>query len=167
MYQLFYIIGYWVATLVLVPIINGFGTALDWVSEKFHDIFYGIRDFVGGIINNIIDFINTMVGRITEGINGIIGFSNLVGNLIPGYEGMGFVTAPSIPHLATGAVIPNIEAPANLIRQIVSEEIGKITADINIEFGGSLASLVRELRPYIQKEDVRVGGSLVTSGVTI
>ena len=84
-----------------------------------------------------------------------------------------------IPHLATGAVIPpnaafaailgdqrsgtNIEAPADLIRSIVAEEIGKIQADISIGFSGDLASLVRELRPFIVNENVRIGGSLISS----
>jgi hypothetical protein len=61
----------------------------------------------------------------------------------------------------------NIEAPEGLIRQIVSEEMGKIEANIKIEFGGSLSGLVRELKPYIDKEAVRVGGSLIKSGVVV
>jgi hypothetical protein len=102
---------------------------------------------------------------------------------MPGFSPIANLPAPAIPHLATGAVIPpnaqfaailgdqrsgkNIEAPESLIRQIVSEEIGKIQADVTINFSGSLASLVRELKPYIDKENVRIGGNLVKSGATI
>jgi len=87
------------------------------------------------------------------------------------------VTAPQIPRLATGAVIPpnaefaailgdqrsgrNLEAPEGLIRQIIQEEIGNIQVETTLNFGGSLGQLVRELKPYIDRENVRIGGSLV------
>ena len=48
-----------------------------------------------------------------------------------------------------------------MIRQIIQEEVGRVSADVTINFGGSLASLVRELKPYIDKENVRIGGSLI------
>ena len=102
---------------------------------------------------------------------------------IPGLGGMSFglniqhMLAPQIPQLAEGAVIPsnapfmamlgdqksgtNIEAPANLIRSILQEEIGNIKADISLSFEGNLAALVRELKPHINKENVRLGNSLV------
>jgi hypothetical protein len=99
-----------------------------------------------------------------------------------GFSPTTLITAPKLPRLATGAVIPpnaefaailgdqrsgrNIEAPESLIRQIISEEIGNIQADIRISFEGSLGALVRELKPHIDKENVRVGGSLIRNGVT-
>jgi len=80
--------------------------------------------------------------------------------------------------LATGAVIPpnseflallgdqrsgrNIEAPEDLIRQIMREEIAD--QNINISFGGTMGALIRTLKPYINKENRRVGNSLVTGG---
>ena len=162
---------------------NAFSTALDWVQEKFIIIFEGIKVFVRGIINDIIGFINGMIFGIVEGINGLVDGFNAVGSIVPGFSPASYVTAPQIPYLATGAVIPpnsefmavlgdqrngrNIEAPEGLIRQIVSEEIGKITADITVNFAGSLSGLVRELKPYIDKENVRVGSSLIKSGATI
>lgn len=128
--------------------------------------------------------LNKMVGGIVTGINGLVKGFNSVAGIIPGYKPAGLVSVGTIPYLAQGAVIPanaqfaavlgdqksgrNIEAPESLIRQIVSEEMGKIEANIRIEFGsGSLSSLVRELKPYIDKENVRVGGSLIKSGASI
>jgi hypothetical protein len=61
----------------------------------------------------------------------------------------------------------NIEAPESLIRQIVREETGKMQADISIRFEGSLAQLVRELKPHIDRENVRIGGSLIKSGASV
>jgi hypothetical protein len=81
--------------------------------------------------------------------------------------------------LASGAVIPpnsrfaailgdqtsgrNLEAPEELIRQIVREESG---GNIAIKFEGTLASLVEVLKPVIDRENTRIGASLI-SGVTI
>jgi len=176
-------IGTWFKDNVASPIQGVFGGALNWIAEKFRSVFEGIRGFVKGIINDMIGFINGMIGGIADGINGIVDAFNTVGNVLPGFTPISGVSAPQVPYLATGAVIPpnsqfmavlgdqrngrNIEAPEGLIRQIVSEEIGKITADITVNFAGSLSGLVRELKPYIDKENVRVGGSLIKSGVNV
>ena len=189
------------AIIAIIAIIVNWGAIWDWIKEKsiafwdavaaklteigtkWREIFTGIRDFTKGIINNILDFINDMIRSIVGGINGIIGSLNSVGSIIPGFSAVATISAPQIPHLATGAVIPansqfmavlgdqksgrNIEAPEGLIRQIVSEEIGKIQADIRIGFSGSLAGLVRDLKPYIDKENVRVGGSLIKGSANV
>jgi hypothetical protein len=135
-----------------------------------------------GILNTFIDILNLAITAIVTAINMIV--NPLSGVSIPGWTNpLPSLVAPEIPRLATGAVIPpnaafaailgdqrngtNIEAPESLIRQIVSEEIGKIQADITIKFDGTLAALVRELKPVIDRENVRVGGSLIKSGVTI
>jgi hypothetical protein len=87
-----------------------------------------------------------------------------------------------IPAMATGGVIPpnaafaailgdqrtgkNIEAPEALIRQIIKEEIGNQgSREITINFAGSLGALIREMKPYIDRENVRIGNSLI-SGAT-
>ena len=172
----------WFMTNVFQPIANGFGSALTTIKQGFESTFKGIKDFVKGVINNIIDFINRMIDGVVSGINAIIGAANAVSGLV-GLPEIQSVTAPKIPKLATGAVIPpnaqfaailgdqrsgrNIEAPEALIRQIVREETGKMQADISIRFEGNLAQLVRELKPHIDRENVRVGGSLIKSGVTV
>ena len=81
-----------------------------------------------------------------------------------------------IPMLATGAVIPpnapfmailgdqthgrNLEAPEELLREIIRGEIGNIVVQNNISFEGELAPLIRILYPEIQSEAHRIGGSL-------
>jgi hypothetical protein len=141
----------------------------------------------------MIDFINGLLRAIVLGINAMSNALNSIQFDIPDWIpviggntfslGIPQVTAPQIPRLATGAVIPpnaqfaailgdqthgtNIEAPSDLIRQIMREEMGKIQADIKIDFTGSMAALVREMKPHVDRENVRIGGSLIKSGVTI
>ena len=82
-----------------------------------------------------------------------------------------------IPKLAQGAVLPpnkpfvamlgdqtrgrNLEAPEDLIRQIVREESGSQGTTIVIKADGDLGALVRLLKLNIDEEDQRVGTKLV------
>lgn len=183
-------IGTWFTTNVTEPVKDAFRAALDWVQEKWQTIFGGVGEIAKGAINTIIDFINSMLLAISEGINSVIGSLNslqvTVPDWVPVFGGqtwgvnIPYVYAPQIPRLATGAVIPpnsqflavlgdqrsgrNIEAPEGLIRQIIQEELGRVEADIRIEFTGTLGALVRELKPRIDKENVRIGGSLIKKG---
>ncbi len=150
-----------------------------FVQRTINNIINSIGEMVTNVINQI--------SRVLSSLQSITGFN--IAN-IPSYDfsntpiatygslgttGAGFKP----PRLATGAVIPpnaeflamlgdqkggkNIEAPESLIRRIVSEEIGNIQADISITFDGSLGQLVRELKPHIDRENLRVGKSLVKS----
>lgn len=81
-----------------------------------------------------------------------------------------------IPYLASGAVIPpnapfmavlgdqrngtNLEAPEDLLRKIVREEIGEINITTEVNFEGTLAQFVRALYPEIKSEAQRRGTSL-------
>lgn len=166
---------------VWLPIIGGFESMLQSVKQAFTSMLGGIQDFAKSVINTIIDYINGMIEGIVSGINTIIGAANAIGELT-GLPEIGYIDAPKIPRLATGAVIPpnseflavlgdqrggrNLEAPEGLIRQIIREEIGNVRADIQIEFTGTLAALARELAPKIKQENVRIGGSLIKSGIT-
>lgn len=183
--QIGFIIGFYINQMA-DSIKNGFFTALDAVKSKFESIFTGIQNFVRGAINNIIGFINTMIQGVVNGINGLVGSFNTVGRLVPGFSAIASVSAPQIPRLATGAVIPpnseflamlgdqksgrNIEAPEGLIRQIIREEMGDGNGgsqNINITFSGSMAEFVRSLKPHIDQENRRVGPSFIqSSGVS-
>lgn len=84
--------------------------------------------------------------------------------------------AIGIPYLASGAVIPpnapfmavlgdqrngtNLEAPEDLLRKIVREEIGEINITTEVNFEGTLAQFVRALYPEIKSEAQRRGTSL-------
>lgn len=160
---------------------KAFGIAFSVIGNVIIKTFNNARNIVKGIVNSIIDIINGMIGGVVSGINTIIGAANTVGSILPGYSGIGLVATPQIPHLATGAVIPpnaeflavmgdqtsgrNIEAPEGLIRQIINEEMGNIEADIKVSFEGTLAQLVRELKPKIDAENVRIGKSLISGGM--
>jgi hypothetical protein len=171
----------WFNDNIISPLREKWDTMLNWLGDKWGVIFTGIKDFVKNRVNDIIGFMNRMIESIVGGMNSIIGAANTIGNIVPGWWHIPNIIVPRIPYLATGAVIPpnsqfmavlgdqktgrNIEAPEELIRQIIREEVGKIQAEVTINFAGTLASLVRELKPYIDKENTRVGGNLIKSGV--
>ena len=118
--------------------------------DTFTTIFGAVSDTVKGVINTVIDVINGMMSAVASGINMVIGAINKLSiripDWIPGIGGasIGFniptISAPQIPRLAAGAVIPpnrefmavlgdqrhgnNIEAPERLLRQIAREEAG-------------------------------------------
>lgn len=124
----------------------------DAIVDKFNaakntveDIFNGIADTIRSIINNAIDIANGAIGLINDAISsaedaftfGPWDVPTPFGDVTIGYEAS-FPRVPTIPYLASGAVIPpnkefmavlgdqkhgnNIEAPESLIRRIVREE---------------------------------------------
>ncbi len=102
----------------IIKFITGIFTG-DWEDawEGVKKIFKGIFDALVGIvktpINLIIDIINGMIGGITTGINTVIKAANGLSFDMPDWLGGGtvgfsipLVTAPKIPKLATGTVVP-------------------------------------------------------------
>lgn len=93
------------------------------------------------------------------------------------YDPQSYSIPYSVPYLAEGAVIPpnapfmavlgdqrngtNLEAPADLIRQIVREEMESIELGVDVNFSGDLAPLISLLTPKItaeQRRNSRAGG---------
>lgn len=173
---------------------QGWNDAWTAVSDFVSDIWDGITDTIETAINGIIGLVNGMISAIVGGVNGVIDVLNGFGFDVPewaqdklGVERVGFnidpITAPQIPYLAQGAVIPanheflavlgdqtngtNIEAPLATIQQALAEVMEAYTGqqDITIRFAGDLAQLARVLKPYIDKEENRRGAKLVTGGV--
>jgi hypothetical protein len=159
-----------------------------WTSfpDKWNAFWAARKENVRTIMNDIIGFINAMIQGMIGGINSAISALNSIHVTTPkwwpapyGGVTVGFnlpsVSAPPIPLLATGAVIPpnsafaailgdqrsgvNVEAPEALIRKIVREESNK---SITLNFAGSLSSLIRVLKPYIEQDDIRTGTSLLS-----
>lgn len=124
------------------------------VKDIFEGIWHLMLSVMKAPINGIIAMVNALIGGVTQGINAIIDLLNNLSFDLPdflpepfGGKTFGFdipkITPPKIPYLATGAVIPpnapfmamlgdqthgrNLEAPEDLIRQIVREEAGGIT----------------------------------------
>lgn len=111
------------------------------------DVFGGIVDFIKRPINEAIGLVNGAIGMINGAIGGIesaftfsYDFTNpFTGTRHYGNFGLDLPRVGTIPYLASGAVIPpnkefmavlgdqkhgtNIEAPENLIRQIIRDEM--------------------------------------------
>jgi hypothetical protein len=173
------IVASWFQLNVIDPWKKYFTIALDWLTDKFTTVFNGIGSIAKGVVNIVIDLINGMLRGIQTAINAIISGANNVGHIVPGWKVIPSVSFAKIPQLATGAVIPpnaafaailgdqrsgkNIEAPESLIRSLFNESLdAKLgSQQITINFAGSLGSLVRELKPFIDKENVRHGANLI------
>lgn len=139
----------------------------------------GIAAGVAGIVATM-SAVNSAKGRTTIAGGGDGGYSAAPS---------AFYAAPQsvpVPRLATGAVIPpngeflavlgdqkhgrNLEAPEDLIRQIVREETaGMVGADggeiaVTINFTGSLSGLARYLAPKIEVAQKQRGSNLIKGG---
>lgn len=178
------------------------GSVCDWFGEKildplsaawqafagvFMSLWDGITGGLKGAINAVIGFINGMMSAIANGVNAVIGVLNKLSFDVPdwvpviGGSTFGFnlptVTAPQIPYLAQGAVIPanreflavlgdqkqgtNVEAPLETIKQALAEVLAGFSGgETVIRFEGDLAQLGRVLQPVIEKEGRRRGPSL-------
>lgn len=135
---------------IKTAITDKFNAARDAVKLAFE----GIVDFIKRPINQAISIVNNAVGMINNAIGGIESAFSFGPWSVPtpfGTKTIGFhATFPrigTIPYLASGAVIPpkseflavlgdqkkgnNLEAPENLLRQIVREESGKRQGDGN------------------------------------
>lgn len=154
-------------------------------------IWEGISGVIKGVINGIIGFINGMIQGIVGGINNVIRVLNKlhfdIPDWIPGLGGNSFgfsiatISAPQIPMLATGAVIPpnapfaailgdqkhgtNIETPERLLRDLIREELGR-----NQQGTQTLHNVIKldgqVLYEAVKKIDKRVGTSLISgSGI--
>ena len=117
------------------------------LSDRVGDIWNGIVNTVKGAVNSLIGFINGMISAVVGGLNSAIDALNSLSVDIPDWVpvvggnrlgfSIGHVTAPQIPYLAQGAVIPanreflavlgdqshgtNVEAPLDTIKQAVAE----------------------------------------------
>lgn len=122
----------------------------------------GIKDIFKGIVNSIASLIENFINNAINIINGLIsGINEITGTLeIPSIP---LIPELKIPKLAMGAVIPpnapfvamlgdqkngrNLEAPEDLIRQIVREEAG-----LNAEVVALLTEIVRNTRETADKD---------------
>lgn len=157
----------------------------------------GVKDIFKGVWNALVSIPEGALNLIIKGLNFLLEQINKIKVDIPEWVpfvggetfGVNIPLIPEIklPRLATGAVIPpnrefmavlgdqkngyNVEAPADLIRQIVHEEVASAglngsNENINIVFSGDLASLARVLNPHIEREKRRMGTNLVNGGMS-
>ena len=121
------------------------------LGQTISDIWNGITSTIKTAVNGIIGFINRMISAVVTGINTVINALNGLSFDLPDIFGGGHVgfnistlTAPQIPYLAQGAVIPanreflavlgdqshgtNVEAPLDTIKQAVAEVMEDLQA---------------------------------------
>ena len=156
--------------------------AWDGIVKIFQGIFEGIVAIAKGVVNTIITVLNSLIGAIYSAVAGIVnglgGIGEAVGHIFGQKWNLKIPSnPPQIPYLAQGAVLPanrpflavvgdqrhgtNVEAPLSTIQAAVAEVMARQgTGDINITFTGDLAQLGRVLKPVIERENRRVGGSL-------
>ena len=153
---------------LLAGLINKWKVVVTWVTNAVK----WITNAFSSVLNFLSGGKGTFASRNNLGSGGIGGYKK---------QTMPALRAVQVPALAQGAVIPanreflavlgdqkrgtNIEAPADLIRQIFREESGNSSGDIVIRFTGELAQLARVLTPEItrqQRQNQRSwgGGSL-------
>lgn len=123
---------------------SAFTKVTSWVSTTFSSAWEsawgGLKAGVANAVNGVIAVINDMLQTVADGINNLFAMLNFSVNLPFGGGTIGFemptVSAPQIPYLAQGAVIPpnseflavlgdqrrgtNIEAPLSTIQEAVS-----------------------------------------------
>ena len=184
----------WFTDNIITPVKTAFDTAFQEIKGFVESPFTNLETFVKGVLNGVIGILNGLLIGFANGINGIVNALNTIQITIPDWVpllgGKNFgvslpnVSAPQIPLLATGAVIPpnapfmavvgdqrsgtNIEAPESLIRQIVREEVGGMgNQNITITFGGTMGELVRQLKPHIERENSRVGNTMLAQAVRV
>ena len=153
---------------LLAGLINKWKVVVTWVTNAVK----WITNAFSSVLNFLSGGKGTFASRNNLGSGGIGGYKK---------QTMPALRAVQVPALAQGAVIPanreflavlgdqkrgtNIEAPADLIRQIFREESGNSGGDNVIRFTGELAQLARVLTPEItrqQRQNQRSwgGGSL-------
>lgn len=153
--------------------------AWEGIVNIFKSVFQGITASAKWIINMVIDIINGLIQGIVSGVNNLLNKVNNISSTV-GIPAIPTLSAPQIPKLATGAVIPprqefaailgdqkngrNLEAPEDLIRQIVREEGGnkKVTIVTKLVVDKrELAEMIKEvnLDEEITNPDLDGGGA--------
>ena len=160
---------------------EAFGSAWTWIEENIIDpISKGFVDMINGVIG----FINGMLDGIVGGVNGIIRAINRLQFTVPdwvpefGGQTVGFnlkeLTAPQIPYLAKGAVLPanrpflavvgdqrhgtNVEAPLATIQ----EAVGLVMNDhISAMMAGFRALLEEQQATRRTIEGIEIGDRVI------
>ena len=157
------------------------------IQNIFSGIFGGLVAIAKAPLNAIIGLINGVINAVNGMIDGLNDIDFDVPDWVPVIGGESFGLSiphiPNVPYLAQGAVLPpnrpflamvgdqtsgtNVEAPLDTIKQALAEVMATGgNQDITIKFAasGGLAELVRVLKPYIDKEETRVGARLISGG---
>lgn len=144
----------------------------------------GIVGIFEGIVNGIIAFVNGMVSAVVNGVNSVIRALNKISVSIPDWVpvlggntfsfNIGYLTAPQIPPLARGAVLPpnkpflamvgdqrhgtNVEAPLATIQEAVAVVMSDVISAM-LASDEALLQELQELRATV--ENIQVGDSTI------
>lgn len=150
---------------------------LKYWTDKWDNVSSALKTSFKNGINAAITLFNQFITWINNKMNFSWEDKYLLGKKIISAGSIQLITIPQIPYLAQGAVLPpnkpfmamvgdqkngtNIEAPLATIQEALANVLAaQGTGDINITFTGDLAQLARVLKPVIDRENSRVGGSL-------
>lgn len=185
-------IGQYTATQMgnLIDILGGLTAFLAGVfTGDWNRAWNGLKTGFRGIVNSIIGLLNGMISGLVSGINSAIGAVNKLSIKIPdwlplyGGKTLKFsiptVSAPQIPYLAKGAVLPanqpflavvgdqrhgtNVEAPLSTIQEAVALVMQDQTAAILSGFEASVG-VQREILEAVL--GIQIGDDLIGSAVT-
>ena len=158
--------------------------------EIIKSVFRAIGNFVKNILNGLISGFESMLNAVIRGINVIMWPIRQAPRLF-GYAALDPISTVHLPRLARGAVIPpnnefmavlgdqtsgnNIEAPEDLIRSIVAEELSannaEIVALLRVIAAKKLSISKREVGSaavdYINDETDRRGGTSPISALSM
>lgn len=171
------VVSGWIKEHVTDPVKKIWDDTMLTLKSGWNTAWEAMSNFLKSIINGVIWVINQLLSGVIKVLNFLIDGANKIGSAAPGWQTIPTLNENPIPYLAKGAVIPpnaaflavlgdqrsgtNIEAPEELIRKIVREETAEMgSREVTINFAGNLGALIRELKPYIDKEDTRLGRSL-------
>lgn len=165
------------------------GKAWEGIKEIFSSVWEGIKESLRGTINVIISLINGMIGALELALNWIVDKINAI-EIVNPFNGEE-IWSPNIPrfdfgtipmlarggiinkptHVIAGeagkeAVLPleNNTEWMDILADKIAGNIGLGGGNITINFTGSMAQLVRMLKPQIDRENSRVGARIITGG---
>ena len=170
------------------------GKAWEGIQDIFKGVWDGIVTLLKASVNWIIDIVNTLIRAVTSGLNFVIDKLNTLSFDIPdwvpevGGQKFGFdiptITAPQIPKLAQGAVLPankpflamvgdqkrgtNVEAPLETIQQALAAVLaqtgsvgGVVRQPIEIKLDGQV--LYRAMAEVEERQGVKIGGAFANA----
>lgn len=153
----------------------------------------GIIGIVNSMIQRVVDGINSL-GKAISGFSfdlpdflggGHVGISipTITAPQIPMLASGGVIDQPTLAMMGEyqgAGHDPEIAAPESKLRAVFAEQLNPLVdalyeliaylreggdREVTIRFAGSIAELIRMLKPYIDKENNRVGAKLISGGV--
>lgn len=165
--------------------------AWEGIKKIFGGVVSGIEIIIRTLASKVVNIVNGIISLVESGINGIInGINDLLSGIpdevpIVGGLHIGNVDVPRVhlPKLASGTVVPpragefaailgdnkretEVVSPLSTMKQALMEALAESgisggRQQVVIRFEGNLAQLGRVLKPVIDHENNRIGGSLV------